>query len=200
MHSKDKLIHGFGINDSDYVTEVKKKTGKISVLQWACPFYVRWKSMLFRCYSASCHKRQPTYIGCTVCEEWLTFSNFKAWMQQQDWQGKHLDKDLIIRGNKVYSPDTCVFVDRLTNNFTTDSAANRGPLMIGVRLFPEKITNRYAACCNNPFTGKVQKVGYFSTEEKAYAAWKKRKHELACQLADMQTDERVAAALRIRYL
>ena len=73
--------------------------------------------MLQRCYSESHLVRQPTYKGCSVCEEWLTFSNFKSWMEQQDWEGKQLDKDLLVYKNKIYSPETCVFVSSVINSF-----------------------------------------------------------------------------------
>ena len=94
-----KLVQGIGVNDSDYI--VKKFESYINLngdkkrrLIWVCPFYQKWGSMLTRCYSEKYQERHPTYKDCTVCEEWTTFSNFKKWMQGQDYQGKHLDKDL----------------------------------------------------------------------------------------------------------
>lgn len=188
-----KLVYGVGINDADYPVY-----STVSGKQIVCHFYATWTRMLNRCYCEKFHARQPTYIGCSVCDEWLIFSNFKAWMEKQDWRGKELDKDLLLKGNKNYSPDTCVFVDKLTNGFTRESGATRGEWPIGVAF--NKARGKLVAYCGNPFTGKLDHLGYFTCPERAHQAWKKRKHELACQLADMQTDERVAKSLRARYL
>ena len=88
--------------------------------------------MLARCYSAKFQEHCPTYTGCTVAEDWLKFSNFKDWMEKQQWEGKQLDKDILFEGNKVYGPDTCVFVSPMVNTFTIDSGAARGKWLIGV--------------------------------------------------------------------
>lgn len=154
--------------------------------------------MIGRCYGANIQAKNPTYIGCSVCEEWLVFSNFKQWMEKQDWKSKQLDKDLLLVGNKVYSPYTCVFVDSVTNKFTIDSGAARGEWPIGVCF--HKHTGKFEAQCKNPFTGKNEHLGLFACPEQAHLAWKRRKHELALRLAGLQTDQRVAYALRTRYL
>lgn len=188
-----KLVHGVGLNDADYAV-----TPIVNGKRNRCRFYRTWESMLNRCYSAKYQAKQPTYIGCYVCDEWLTFSNFKKWMEQQDWQGKELDKDLLFVGNKIYSPDTCVFVDKKTNSFANDHGAARGEWPIGVSF--HKHVGKFSAQCGNQITEKREHLGYFTCPNEAHKAWKKRKHELACQLADLQNDERVADALRTRYL
>jgi hypothetical protein len=106
------LVHGIGINDADY-NVVKTKNHKHV---WMCPFYIRWKQMLRRCYASEWHKRYPTYIGCSVCPEWLYFSKFRLWMQNQKWEELELDKDLLVKGNKVYGPDTCCFIPGAINS------------------------------------------------------------------------------------
>ena len=153
--------------------------------------------MLERCYSSNYQKRQPTYRGCTVSEEWLTFSNFKAWMERQDWEGKHLDKDLLCEGNKIYSAETCVCVEPLVNTFTTDSGATRGEWLIGADWY--KPAGKFRSRCRNPFTKKKEHLGLFTTEQEAHEAWRKRKLELAHELAAIQTDERISKALIDRY-
>lgn len=192
MRKRNKLVKGVAINDADYLVRTRI-SGKWDI----CHFYKTWQSMLNRCYSEKLQAKYPTYIGCSVCEEWLTFSNFKRWMETQDWEGKHLDKDILIEGNKVYSPETCVFVDGVVNLFTTDHGAARGEWPIGVSF--NKSNGKFQSYCNNPFTKKQEYLGYFACPNQAHLIWKKRKHELACQLADLQTDERVAKALRVRY-
>lgn len=153
--------------------------------------------MLTRCYSTKFQERYPTYIGCTVAENWLTFSSFKAWMETQDWEGLQLDKDLLFEGNKVYSPETCVFISPMVNTFTNDRAAKRGEWLIGVVL--HKPAGKFRAHCRNPLTGKKEYLGYFDCELEAHGAWRKRKLELAHELAAIQTDPRVAKALIDRY-
>lgn len=188
-----KLVYGAGINDADYEVQ-----GKVNGVRVVCPFYKRWSEVLKRCYSEKYKERKPSYAGCSVCEEWLTFSNFKAWMEKQDWRGKQIDKDIISAGNKIYSPENCAFVDDVTNSFVTDCSRSRGPHLIGAIWSKE--WKKFAAACRDPFIKKGCHLGYFNDELSAHLAWKKRKHELACQLADLQTDERVAQALRVRYL
>lgn len=188
-----KLVHGIGINDADY-----QVTGKSKLNKFKCAYHLTWTRMIKRCYSEKWAEKFPTYKNCLVCDEWLTFSNFKRWMENQRWQGKQLDKDIIKIGNKTYSPETCAFVCRITNSFITDRGSCRGELPIGVTL--DSRCNKLKAQCGNPFARKVEHLGYFDCSSKAHLAWKKRKHELACQLADLQTDERVANALRTRYI
>lgn len=77
--------------------------------------YSTWSSMITRCYNKNNQTRQPTYIGCSVCEEWHNFQNFAKWMNEMDYEGKQLDKDIKIKGNKVYSPNTCMFVSHSEN-------------------------------------------------------------------------------------
>jgi len=188
----NNIIYGVGINDSDCNHKNHKNTKSQNPY-----FYRTWHSMIQRCYDKNSLLKRPTYVDCSVCEEWLTFSNFKRWMETQDWQGKQLDKDLLFVGNKVYSPDTCVFVDKATNVFVTDRLNFRGEWPLGVRFHKKNCS--FEAQCSDPFKIRSRSVGYFKCPNQAHAAWRKRKHEISCQLADLQTDERVAVALRIRY-
>ena len=79
---KRKPVYGVGINDAWYMINVNIG-GKLVT----CKFYTKWVSMLTRCYSSKFHEMQPTYTECMVCKEWLTFSNFKKWMETQEWGG-----------------------------------------------------------------------------------------------------------------
>ena len=153
--------------------------------------------MLKRCYSKKYLESNQSYTGTSVCSEWLSAAEFKKWMEQQDWQGKCLDKDIIVPRSKLYSPDTCAFVLQATNKFVTASDARRGEHPTGVHLF--KRTGKYLARCNNPFSGKLEHLGLFSTPEEAHEAWRKRKHELAQLVAATESDPRVVEALKKRY-
>lgn len=197
-----KMVYGVGVNDADYVVKKWETIGYVDgkrkqKLIWVCPYYRTWTSMLERCYSAKFQDRNPTYVGCSVSDDWLTFSNFKIWMEKQNWEGKQLDKDLLFEENRVYSPKTCVFVARMVNMFTTDRGVARGEWTIGVSW--NKATGKFRSSCSNPFTKKLEYLGLFTTEQEAHQAWLKRKLELAHLLAAEQTDERVAKALIARY-
>lgn len=192
------LVRGFGINDADYNVYITGSgdNGKRKVI-WVCPFYRKWIHMLERCYDQKLHNKFPTYVGCSVCKDWKSFSTFKSWMETQNWEGKHLDKDLLIKGNKTYSPNTCVFLDARINTFLTESGAGRGKFPIGVSL--ERESGKYVAQCWSIELGKNKKIGRFKTPEEAHKAWLAFKLEQAYTLAAQQTDERVSKALIERY-
>ena len=198
----NKLVYGVGVNDLGYRTqaweELPKNGGKrIRKSVFKCKYYAVWKSMLERCHSKKYLESKPSYIGTSVCSEWLYASEFKKWMEQKDWQGKCLDKDIIVPRSRLYSPETCAFVLQATNKFVTARDACRGDYPIGVDLF--KRTGKYRASCKNLFTGKREYLGLFSTPEEAHEAWRKRKHELAQLVAATESDPRIVEALRKRY-
>lgn len=197
-----RLLYGVGVNDADYAVTKFETTGYVDgkrkrKLIWACPFYQTWKHMLERCFSEKYRAEYPTYKDVTCCGEWLTFSNFKQWMEQQDWEGKQLDKDIIVPENKVYSPETCAFVLGVTNNFVTASDASRGEYPLGI--YWNKRNEKFQAKCNNPLTKGREHLGYFNTPKEAHEAWRKRKHELAQLVAATESDPRVVEALKKRY-
>ena len=194
--------YGVGINDADYaVTSGIRITlpdgKKVKKLLWICPIYCCWSTMMKRCFSKDYKVKNKTYESVTCCEEWLVFSNFKRWMEQQDWEGKELDKDLLVKDNKLYSPETCMFVDSKVNKFITESQRNNSTGFTGVHFNTN--LNKYVAQCSGSLTSMKSYLGCFDTPEEAHEAWRKRKHELAQILADTQSDERVVHILRNRY-
>jgi len=187
LPKKPKLVYGVGVNDADYVVCPKGADGK----QVWCPYYRAWNDMLVRAYSPKYHAKHPTYIGVTACEEWHSFMAFRAWMETQDWEGKQLDKDIIVPGNKVYSPATCVFVSSQINSLLIDCAAARGEWPIGVSL--HKTRNRfYAQVTEN---GRQRHLGSFDTPEAAHLAWQKAKVRIVRIAARECDDPRVSAGL-----
>lgn len=197
-----KLGYGVGVNDADYVVMVNETLGYVNGKRrqrrvWVCPFYETWRGMLKRCFSEKLKADSPTYKDVTCCEEWLTFSNFKRWMETQDWEGKQLDKDIIFPNNKVYSPETCAFVSCVTNVFVTASDAARGEWPVGV--YWNKKEKKFQSQCCNPFTKKVEYLGRFNCPKEAHEAWRKRKHEYAQLVAELEADPRVSEALKKRY-
>ena len=200
-----KLVYGVGVNDVDYVVQKCEVIGYVNGKQkrkliWSCPFYRTWRDMLRRCFCEKWRVRYTTYKDVTCCKEWTLFSNFKRWMEQQDWEGKQLDKDIIFPENKVYSPETCAFVSSVTNKFVEARDASRGEYPLGVCW--QKREEKFVAQCCNPFMvgeRNVKYLGYFNTPEEAHEAWRKRKHELAQLVAATESDPRVVEALKKRY-
>lgn len=177
-----KRVYGVGINDADYMTQYKDVK---------CPYYKRWVGMLQRCYSLVFHKKHPTYLNCEVCEEWLMFSSFKAWMQAQNWRGKVLDKDIIAPGNRVYCPDTCVFIPNALNTSLTSSDHIRGKYAQGVCW--SKRDKKFIAECS--VKGRSVRLGYFNTEKEASTVYRKFKGDLITKTANRQKDVRIKAGL-----
>jgi len=110
---------------------------------------------------------------------------------------KHLDKDLLVRGNLVYSPETCIFISPKVNSFLLESDSSRGKHPIGVSW--NKNAELFMAYCRNVFSNKREFLGYFKDANLAHQAWLSKKRQLACRLAEEQDDERVSTALIERY-
>lgn len=202
MRSKTKrLVRGVGINDADYVTTITSYTrnsnGKrIAKNEWRCPFYEVWGAMLARCFSKRLQQKYPTYQECILFEDWKYFSKFKSWMETQDWQGKQLDKDILVKGNKLYSPETCVFVTRKVNTFMTEADSIRGKFLIGVYF--NKDRKKYISMISE--SNKSVNLGSYDREEDAHLAYCKRKFENSKLLIkEENVDDKVAKAIISRY-
>lgn len=193
--SMRRPLFGIANNDANYIVQPI-----VSGKQVVCPIYQIWKDMLKRSYSQKFQEKNPTYAGCSVDNEWLTFSNFRRWVKKQEWENKQLDKDILIIGNKEYSPGRCVFVSRLVNNLLTDSAASRGNLPQGIYL--DNKEGRYKAQCSAK--GKVKNLGYFNTVPEAELAYLEFKALHVETIASGEPDNvkngllRHAAIMRIR--
>lgn len=159
--------------------------------------YNLWSGMMTRCYNHKYHEKKPTYKDVFVCDEWLHFTNFKNWLHSQPEfykDGWQMDKDILKKGNKLYCPELCVFVPPEINSQLTKADANRGKHPIGVSL--DKNKGRFMACYKG--YGKTQHIGYFSTPEKAFYAYKKAKEAYLKVIADKyanEVDGRVVEAL-----
>ena len=160
--------------------------------------YALWKRMLERCYSDSYQKKRPTYKGCKVSDNFKSYEYFYEWCHSQigfDNEGWHLDKDLLIKGNKVYSESTCVFLPQEVNNVLTKSASSRGEYLIGVSWSE---TNRAFIARVNKNTGKSKHLGLFNTELEAHNAYKTAKESFIKEQANKwkgKIDERAYNAL-----
>lgn len=181
-----RLVFGVGINDADYVVKPTVDGKRV----W-CPFYRVWHNMLERCYSEKYQQRYPTYTGCSVCPEWESFMCFRSWMVGQDYEDKQLDKDLLLPGNKVYSPETCCFVEGWLNNLFIDHAAKRGKWPIGVCF--NKQTKKFQA--NVRINGKRKHLGYFDNPQEAHAAYLKAKKKYVEEKMKNYSNQRIKDAV-----
>lgn len=148
-----------------------------------------WSSMLQRCYDEKKQKRTPTYKGCTVYNEWHNFQNFAEWYDENYYivgnETMCLDKDILHKGNKIYSPKTCIFVPERINTLFIKCDAARGKYPIGVN-YHKKLKKFQARCSilddNNK--NKREFLGYYNTPEEAFYAYKKFKEKYIKQVAD----------------
>ena len=152
-----------------------------------CDIYVQWKNMIERCYNERYHQRQPTYIGCYVSDEFKDYSKWREWYDnyQYKYDGWQLDKDLLIKGNKVYSEDYCVFLPKEINAVLTKRTALRGEYLIGVCWHN---TNKAFVAKVNKNKGNPEWLGSFNTEIEAFNAYKQSKESYIKELADKYKD------------
>jgi hypothetical protein len=185
--AKRKLKYGVGINDAAYNVQLKLSSQVLT-----CPFYRSWCDMLKRCYDKAHILKNPSYETCEVHFSWYRFSSFRNWMETQDWVGKELDKDILVEGNKVYSPNTCIFVAKNINSLLVFSNSIRGKYLLGVDKRPTQASYT-ASCCNG--VGKKVHLGSFKTEQEAHQAYCTYKANLITEIANQQTDLRLKNAL-----
>lgn len=199
-----KLVRGIGVNDADYdVVKFTYRDDGSRYKSWECPFYRDWTNMLTRCTSedgkysyeyAPNHNSQ--YTKCSCHPDWLYFSKFRSWVITQEWEGNHLDKDLIGDGT-YYSPDTCVYIPASINSSLTRGTGSKGTLAFGVA---------YSWSKKKPYQSSVQsssivirKIKTFHTELEAHKYWIEGKIEALNLLVikfECVSDKRILNGLR----
>ena len=146
--------------------------------------YKFWENMIRRCYDGFNLSKHTTYIGCIVCEEWQSFENFTEWFNENYYEieGEKmcLDKDILVHGNKIYSPSTCIFVPQRINTLFVKKDMNRGDLPIGVHW--DKSRNKYKSTWRD-FNSKT-KSKRFNTIQEAFDCYKYNKEKIIKQVAD----------------
>jgi hypothetical protein len=165
----DRTIFGIGyLGVGEYKATIKSEnTSRYNV----------WKDIFKRCYSEKNLDKQPSYKGCTVAEEWYNFQNFARWYDQNyyevDGLKSALDKDILIKGNKIYSPETCVFVPQRINQLFVKNDISRGNLPLGVRVSGD----RFLAVCK-------KYLGTFETIDDAFNKYKVYKENYIKEVAE----------------
>ncbi len=180
------LIYGVGVNDRKYPAKVNGKNTRE---------YALWQNLLKRCYNPKYQRTQPTYVGCAVSANFRDYSFFYQWVQQQvgfNLAGYQLDKDLLIKGNKLYSESTCLLLPRGLNALLISSKAARGNLPVGVSAK----NGKFQVGCNTDKSSRY--AGFFDTPEEAFYAYKQVKEAFIKRQAEKWKaliDPRAFAAL-----
>lgn len=145
--------------------------------------YIKWHDMMNRCYNEKFLERNPQYRGCTVCEEWKNFSNFKVWYESHKYGNVvlDLDKDILFKGNTMYDPAHVALVPHEINTLFVNGKKNRGDLPVGVYFDNDK--GKYRACM--AFMGKTIKLGTFDNAEAAFVRYKEYKEDFIKDMAEL---------------
>lgn len=150
--------------------------------------YNTWRAMIERCYNKNKHDR-PTYDDCTVCNEWHNFQNFAEWYEENyyeiDNEKMCLDKDILVKGNKIYGPETCVFVPNRINALFTKRQNKRGKASIGLTMYGKN--KKFRVSCQNENCKHIN-LGSYDTQEEAFAIYKQFKENTIKQVADEYKD------------
>lgn len=184
------LCYGVGVDDTGLVNS--HYVGNKMV--WIDPFFSRWKGMIRRCY-APC-RGDISYAETHVCADWFYLSNFKEWMQSQEWDGRDLDKDYLCTHRSIYSPQTCAFIPKALNYFLGSSPSRRGDTPLGVSF--DRNRNKYAAHIR--VDGKSKGLGRFTTPQHAHRAYQKAKIDAGLSLMENykgSVDNRVINSLSV---
>lgn len=181
-----KTIYGVGINDADYVISPTVNGKRVR-----CMFYQTWANMLKRCYCEKSRLNDPYYEGCSVDERWHRFMTFRKWMSNQNWEGNQLDKDILVQGNRIYSPETCIFISPVVNTFIARKNVKTQGVLKGVRW--NKRDKRFIASCSNGINDVH--LGSFLKIEDAQQAYVEFKKSVVLDLIAKQTNPTIAIGL-----
>ena len=150
--------------------------------------YWYWNAMISRCHDNYFLEKEPSYKQCTICEEWREYSSFDKWFDENYYEIENekmeLDKDILFKGNKIYSPETCIFVPKNINLLFVKSDAKRGDYPIGVNY--NKRSGKFIARCGE--YGKRVHLGTFTTPEEAFNVYKNEKERYIKEVADLYKD------------
>ena len=163
---------------------LKGDTSSMQGLNEKHVLYEKWSSMISRCYGKNIRK---AYVGCSVGSSFRNYSTFFSWCEDQvgfDQDGWHLDKDILVRGNKVYSESTCCFVPPEINSLILSCKGSRGELPIGVSKTVDGKKYRSRVHSN----GSSKFLGVYRSSEEAFFAYKSFKESYIKEVANKWKD------------
>lgn len=178
---KDRMhpsVYGVGVLGEAQASDNGKKL----------PEYRVWRGLLARCYNSKTKLKTPSYDGCTVSDNFKHYSYFKDWCSSQIGFGEvgwELDKDILVRGNKVYSENTCVFVPKEVNLLLLTAKGIRGTHPIGVAF--HKRSGSYRATISE--YDKQVHLGSYASSEDAFNAYKVAKEAYVKEVANKWKDK-----------
>ena len=175
IENQKTIIYGYGINDYDGLIKINGEHLKS---------YHLWTAMLERVYDKTQKRTCVIYEGCSVCEEWKYFSNFKKWFDENYIEGYALDKDILHRGNKIYSPENCVYVPKFINSILLFRGRDRGEYPVGIY-----INKRGKFIAEISLYGKVKTLGTYKTQIEAFNTYKQAKEKYIKEVAQKYYDE-----------
>ena len=151
--------------------------------------YDMWRGMLRRCYDEKSWLKEPSYKECSVCEEWYNYTNFKKWYEENYYEIPNermcLDKDILVKNNKIYSPITCCICPARINSIFKNTKKNKyGFVGININKHIGKNGNIYISYVSRVNSGTKRISKYFKTKEKAFKDYKIRKEQEIKQVAD----------------
>lgn len=180
----DKSAYGIGYIGVGKYNNISKSNQEV----FQC--YSIWKKIFERCYTSKRTNRQISYAGCEVCEEWHCFQNFAEWYMNNkyniDSEKLCVDKDILVHGNKIYSPQTCLLVPNRINSLFAKSYSIRGDLPIGVSYYWYD-NSRYLASMKID-NRKTYQIGIFDDPIVAFDAYKQEKEKYIKKIADDYKD------------
>ena len=146
--------------------------------------YDIYHDVLKRCYDTKLHERESTYKGCEVEDYLLNFQHMAEWIEFNYYEipGEVmcLDKDILYKGNKLYSREACIFVPQRINNLFVKCDKSRGKNPIGVT---PRSSGNYQVFCNNGY-GKNIYLGTYTTKEEAFQVYKNYKEKVIKKVID----------------
>ena len=151
-----------------------------------CKSFGHWKDMIMRTTDSWYKEIKPTYKDCTVSENFKGFNYFHDWCLQQRGYGLanfELDKDILIKGNKHYSEDTCCLVPKQINMLFIYPSDKKSNLPLGVSY---NKSNGYYVSCVSTCDGKI--VKYSKTPEEAFIKYKEDKENHIKSMANKFKD------------
>ena len=182
-------LNGHGCNKCYQCSKHKKGIAILDIPNMCTTeCYMAWRGILERTMSNEYKQKFPTYTECSICKEWLIFSEFKKWFddpQNGFKKGYHLDKDLLLKNNKHYSPETCCFLPHQLNLVFSNKTKNN-KLPKGVTRVTNTSDRYQSSVCTS---GKSIHLGVYDTPEEAFKSYKYAKEKYIKEIAEKYFQE-----------